>query len=124
MDVIRQYKRSILLTDGGNPCEFIVRSAGARRMPTHTIHNFGCMVYAHHFVLARSTFAYAAMWVSPLRKRFWTFGIKDFGIFGSYQNCVPTADYMEIINNWTASVRQKHMIQTGSCRFESIAALL
>jgi hypothetical protein len=124
MNVIQQYKQSSLLTDGSNPREFIVRSAGVRRIPTHTIDNFGCMVYSRHFFHARSTFASTALKVSLLRKRFWTFGIKDSGIFGSYQNCVSTADYMEITNHWIASVRQNHMIQTGSCHFESIAALI
>jgi hypothetical protein len=122
MDVIRQYRDTILLTDGGNPCELVVRAAGALRPPADVIDNFACMVYAHHLVLSWSTFGHAAMYVSPLRKRFWTFRNRQFGIFGSYQNCVPTANYMEIVTNWTASANQKHLMQTGSCRFEKIPA--
>lgn len=124
LEVMAQYKSTMLLTDGGNPCELRVRSAGALRIPTNTLVNFAWMVYAHSLVLARSTFGYAAMWVSPIRKRFWTFNMPRFGIFGSYQNCVPTPDYMEILINWTASPHQKRLIETGSCRFKNINAVV
>jgi hypothetical protein len=124
MEIIRQNAKTILLTDGGNPSESLIRSTGAFCVPTNTIDNFACMVYAKNLVLARSTFGYAAMWVSPVPKRFWAFDLKHFGIFGSYENCVPTADYEEITTNWTASSRQKRLIQTGFCRFERINALI
>jgi hypothetical protein len=75
------------------------------------------LIHAEGFVLSRSTFALAAVFLSKYAEigRFYTFGYKWPDI-GPHWNCIPTRTFAkEVISTWTRSPKQVEMVMTETC---------
>jgi hypothetical protein len=87
--------------------------------------DFAIMAWNRNLVLSRSTFGYAAVWLSPFRKRLWTFHNPSmFAVFGSYSNCVADDKYIALVlNNWQGTHTQKQMMLDHNCTFKLVPGM-
>jgi hypothetical protein len=126
--IVGEFKRSILVTIGGNPChDEAVGMSGVEWWKGTAFQDLATMVYAHNFASARSTFASMALYLSPFRKtRLWTFDDESLGLawqnmadFGPHVNCVATDEMRRIeIFGWSSNIDQIASIKNGTCTFQ------
>jgi hypothetical protein len=140
LSVIRQFNSSLLLTDGAsedgrwNPCHNLTLQAGARATGGDVRTDFERAVWAHNFVLSVSSFTSAALWISPITKRFWTFdnffqlhGLEfahprgNFRYIGDHLNCIASKDYVDtVLQTWVSSDAQFTRMTWDSCTWTQI----
>jgi hypothetical protein len=141
LDVIHQFPESFLLTDGvspsdgrWNPCHNRIVTAGAKTTNADLRHDFEMMIWSRNFVLSVSTLSFAAMWLSPIKKRFWTFNnyfqIRDvapehpqgnFKHIGEHWNCVASPEYVqEVLQSWGATDAQFERLVRDECKWVTV----
>jgi hypothetical protein len=119
LHAMANYRRSLLLTDGRNPCQASLVRAGATIFPMGVRESFAQMVFSRNLVLSRSCFSHAALWMSREKKYFWSFATIPGGFsasFGWWTNCViRDSRLMAKLQNWSASPEQIRIVMSADC---------
>jgi hypothetical protein len=143
VSVIRQFNDSLLLTDGmsedgrWNPCHNLILQAGAKATEGDLRRDFARMIWSRYFVLSVSTLSYAALWMSPEEKTFWTFNnffqIRDvapahplgsFKYVGDHWNCIASRDYTAaVLQSWGATDEQNARLVTDKCTWTDVPGI-
>jgi hypothetical protein len=144
LSVIQQFKATLLLTDGispsdgrWNPCHKLIIEAGAKTTEGDVREDFERLIWARNLVLSVSTFSFAALWLSPIRKKFWTFDnyfqIANvdlmhpkgcFKYFGDHQNCVSSKSYArDVLQEWGATDAQFDRLVRDNCTWTDVKGI-
>jgi hypothetical protein len=143
LSVIRQFNKSLLLTDGishdgrWNPCHNLTIQAGAQTTEGDLHQDLERMSWSRNFVLSVSTRSFSALWMSPVKKRFWTFnnyfqieGVDrlhpqgSFKYFGNHWNCVASQNYTAtVLQRWAATEEQFGRLLTDKCNWTNVRGI-
>jgi hypothetical protein len=110
----------IVSQDFGNPCIVILMRMGARHALRPLWYDLGSMLHARKVVLARGTFGLGVMYLSIVRKFYYTFGCPWLRQpFGSHMDCEPTPeDEKKVLGrSWANSPEQRQMMSDGYRRW-------
>lgn len=135
LSVMKKFNRTIAISmDYRNVCLNITIANGAEHKIQSVVEDLATLIYSKNLVLARSTFSRAAMYLSPFKKRFWTFDAMSedsqyprwhhnhwYEEFGNHENCRATDQYRkDILDYWVVTDDHIKMILESNCTWEHV----
>jgi hypothetical protein len=120
-EIIRGFRRVVLVTVGGNPChDEIMGMKGVEWWNGSLFEDISVIAHSHNFAAARSSFAFMGMYLSPFRKRqIWTFDDETYA-----QSCGNAADFQPRTECVASKEFRRIVIQGGSPKNRQIAEIL
>jgi hypothetical protein len=105
----------IITEDHANPCVSVVEKNGGVFIKTERWDAIARLILSHRFVVSRSTFSFAAVFLAPHPQVLYTFGY-TWTDMGDHWDCKPTKEYnMHVLNEWRIRRYQIKLMLRAKC---------